>query len=234
MTDFSISYRFNFPDGVSHGHEVEIDGERLELINRSSQSLPAWTALGYHQCPNCPLDADTTPHCPVAESLMKPINSLGAFVSYDEVEVVVTTPERVVAKHTSLQRAISSLLGLLVATSGCPHTVYFKPMARFHLPLASEEETIYRATSMYLLGQYFLRKRGHPADWEMADLSTLYKDLQVVNSAMARRLRSASDEDAAVNAIVLLDVFAKALPYTIEESLEEIQYIFRDYLKRAE
>jgi hypothetical protein len=37
-----------------------------------------------------------------------------------------------------------------------------KPMARFHLPLASEEETIYRATTMYLLAQYFLREVRSP------------------------------------------------------------------------
>jgi hypothetical protein len=45
-----------------------------------------------------------------------------------------------------------------VATSGCRYTAYFKPMARFHLPFANEEETAYRAISMYLLSQRFLNE----------------------------------------------------------------------------
>ncbi|HKJ21966.1 MAG TPA: hypothetical protein VKA13_02670, partial [Gammaproteobacteria bacterium] len=179
---------------------------------------------------NCPLDPGTTERCPVAVNLVKLVTDMGGCLSSDEVDVEVTTPERTVIKHTTMQRAVSSLIGVVVATSGCPRTVFFKPMARFHLPLASEEETIYRAASMYLLAQYFLHQQGQPADWHLERLSALYKNLQVVNSAMAQRLRAASDKDAAVNAIVLLDLFAKALPYTIEESLEEIRYLYRAYL----
>ena len=37
-----------------------------------------------------------------------------------------------------------------MALSGCPVLEQLKPMARFHLPFASVEETIYRAASMYL------------------------------------------------------------------------------------
>jgi hypothetical protein len=48
---------------------------------------------------------------------------------------------------------------------------------------------------------------------------------------MAERLRVASSKDSAVNAIVLLDLFAKALPYSIEESLEELRYLFGIYLE---
>ena len=57
-----------------------------------------------------------------------------------------------------------------MATSGCPHMDFFKPMARFHLPLANAEETVYRATSMYLLAQYFLQREGKEADMELEGL----------------------------------------------------------------
>jgi len=43
---------------------------------------------------------------------------------------------------------------------------------------------------------------------------------------MARRIRRASEQDATVNAVVLLDLLAKNLPYSIDESLEEIRYLF--------
>jgi len=47
---------------------------------------------------------------------------------------------------------------------------------------------------------------------------------------MIHRLRSASEKDSAANALVLLDLFAKAVPYAIEDSLEEVRYLFAPYL----
>lgn len=230
MTTFAVRYRFRFPDGTTHHFDLELDEETLEQVEDRAGPAPTWTALDFHQCPNCPLNVATTPCCPVAVNLVGLVRDMGGRLASDKIHVNVTTPERTVMKDTTLQRAISSLIGLIVATSGCPRTVFFKPMARFHLPLASEKETIYRAASMYLLGQYYLDRQGRTADWGLARLASLYKDLQIVNGAMAQRLRSASEKDAAVNAIVLLDLFAKALPYTIEESLEEIRYLYRSYL----
>ena len=43
-------------------------------------------------------------------------------------------------------------------------------MAQFHLPLANDSETIYRAASMYLLAQYFLKREGRDADLEIEGL----------------------------------------------------------------
>jgi hypothetical protein len=121
-------------------------------------------------------------------------------------------------------------MGLVIATSGCPYTVYLKPMARFHLPLAGEEETIYRAASMYLLAQYFRRGAGMPEDGSLAGLKQIYRDLQVVNTAMAERLRAVAEQDSAVNALVLLDLFAKTVPYSIEDFLADVRYLFEPYL----
>ena len=65
------------------------------------------------------------------------------------------------------KEGISSLMGLVSAASGCPHTSALRPMARFHLPLARNEETVHRATSMYLLAQFFLKKEGAQTDLEL-------------------------------------------------------------------
>ena len=121
-------------------------------------------------------------------------------------------------------------MGIVIATSGCPHTVFLKPMARFHLPFATEEETLYRATSMYLLAQYFLQREGKKGDFELQGLREIYDNIQLVNTAIAKRLRAACKTDASVNAIICLDMYAKAIPYVIEESLEEIRYLFTPYL----
>ena len=137
-------------------------------------------------------------------------------------------------REVPAQQAVSSLMGLVVATSGCPHTAFFKPMARFHLPLANTEETIYRASSMYLLAQYFLKKAGKDPDMELEGLKEIYRDLETLNTYMAERIRAAISKDAAVNAIVILDFFAKDFSFAIEDQLEEIQHLFALYLDSGE
>ena len=53
--------------------------------------------------------------------------------------------------------------------------------------------------------------------------------VSILNKAVAERLRAATETDSSVNAIILLDVFAQALPFVIEESLEEIRYLFAPF-----
>jgi hypothetical protein len=120
-------------------------------------------------------------------------------------------------------------MGLIIATSGCPHTAFFRPMARFHLPLATEAETLYRAVSMYLLAQYFLKNEGRPADLDLAGLKNIYANVGIVNRAVADRIRNATKKDSAINALVLLDVFTMALPFAIEDSLQDLRYLFTPY-----
>jgi hypothetical protein len=169
----------------------------------------------------------------VAVCLVKLVPICKDLLSYDLIHVDVIMAERVISKDTSAQKGISSLMGLLMATSGCPRMSFLKPMARFHLPFASDEETLYRATSMYLLAQYFVRKQEQTADLELEGLLQIYHDIQIMNRAMAKRLRSISDKDSALNALVLLDIFAETLPDAIEDSLQEIRYLFKSYLIRS-
>ncbi|MFH1075389.1 MAG: response regulator [Pseudomonadota bacterium] len=56
--------------------------------------------------------------------------------------------------------------------------------------------------------------------------------MQVVNSAIADRLRTASKTDSALNALVSLDYFAQTVPAGISESLEEIRYLFTPFLRQ--
>jgi len=166
----------------------------------------------------------------VAVNIADVVMRLERLMSYDKIQLRVTTQERSVIQDTTAQRGISSLMGLIMATSGCPHLAVFRPMARFHLPLANEEETIYRATSMYLLAQYFVKKQGGTPDLDLEGLTTVYENVEEVNACLARRLRAASSTDSAVNAVVLLDMHAKNVPWMIEESLEKVRCLFAAYL----
>ena len=132
---------------------------------------------------------------------------------------------------TTAQKGISALMGLIIPSSGCPHTTFFRPMARYHLPLANREETIYRATSMYLLAQYFLNKDNKPIDIELKGLVQIYKNMELVNITMAERLRAISETDSTINALVLLDTYTKTIPRAIKDSLEQLRYLFTPFFE---
>jgi hypothetical protein len=227
-----IEYLFRLRDNSEELFTIHLDPLTLATISSTdTDTLPHWTALSFAQCASCPLSEGVSPHCPVAVNLAPIVQRGEKLLSFDLVDLQVTTAERVTSQKTTAQRALSSLMGLVIATSDCPHTVFFKPMARFHLPLASEEETIFRAAATYLLAQYFVKIKGEQADFNLEKLTDLYRTVQEINLAMAKRVRSGSKTDSSVNAIVLLDMYAKALPYVIKQSLEELRYLFEPFLK---
>lgn len=200
------------------------------MVDKVPDVLPQWANLKYYQCPNCTLDAYIHSYCPLIAHLVNVVDRFKNILSYDEIDMDAVTEERRIYQRTTAHRGIISLMGLIIATSGCPHTVFFKPMARFHLPLASQDETICRAASMYVLPKYFLNKEGKQADLELEGLKEIYHNIQVVNSAVADRIRAATEADSSVNAIVILDMYAQAMSYIIGESLERIRYLFDSYV----
>jgi hypothetical protein len=219
------------PDNSRVDFKLELNPRDLELKGNIPEHLPAWTKLDFHQCSNCPLNVVSHLYCPLAANIVNVVQRFDGLISYEKVKVEVITKERRISQQTTIQKGISSMLGLVIATCGCPHTSFFKPMARFHLPLASQEETIFRATSMYLLAQYYLKKECRIADFEFEGLTRIYHNMQIVNFAIAERLRAAAMTDSSINAIVILDSYAQALPLAIEKSLAQIRHLFSPFLK---
>jgi hypothetical protein len=230
MNPIEILYRFQTEDGRKDEFELKIDPRSLQVINETGDPMPDWTALDVHQCENCPLDSKDSPQCPAAVNMVGLVKRFDTLLSYDETKVFVVTDERQVYGETTIQRAVCSLMGLLMAASACPLMDFFKPMARFHLPFASTEETIWRATSAYLLAQYFHNSDGVEPDMHFDGLSRIYEEVQIVNLAFAKRLRKACRQDSMINAIILLDMFAQSMPTAIDESLEQIRHLFVPYL----
>jgi len=229
MNNYTIKYLFGFTDGQQRQFEFNFNPDTQEMISDQAENAP-WTELDFHRCRNCTLQATDHPYCPIATNLQPLIAFCSDRISHDEVHIEVVDSERKISLDTTIQRGISSVLGLIMASSACPHTLFLRPMARFHLPFASHEETVYRATSMYLLAQYYINKESGHQDNDLTQLRQYYHSLQAVNRDMAKRLRAASLEDAAANAITLLDLYAKAVPYSIEEALDEIKPLFSVYL----
>lgn len=223
-----IRYRFVLPDGSHERFDLFFDSNTFRLLNPHPPELPFWTELAFHQCENCPLKPAESPRCPVAVQLVGVIARLEKVVSYDQVRVDVRTTERLVSQETTAQQALSSLLGLIMAASDCPHTTFLRPMARFHLPLSSEPETIYRAAAAYALAELLRVNGSAPLDVDATfnGLKDAYAQLHKVNRGIARRIGAATPHDPARNAIVLLDAYTTLLPEALDQSLAEMRPLF--------
>jgi len=161
VNPIKIVYDFSFPDGGSKTYTVELDRATLSYRPSASEQPPAWARLENNQCGHCPLEPAEHPYCPVATNLATLVEFFKDKASVAEATVTVTTEERTYVKRLPLQRGIFGIF--VMATSSCPYMDFLKPMARFHLPFSSVEETIVRSVSLYLLKQYFVAKRGgHP------------------------------------------------------------------------
>lgn len=229
MENISIQYHFTMEDGQTEQFNLQLDPESMDVIRADNVSLPEWTRLSVNQCPNCTLATDTHPYCPPAVNMVDVVHRFDAMLSHDETTVVVDAEGRRMTANTTVQRAVSSLMGLLMAASGCPMTVFFKPMARYHWPFASMEETLWRAISAYLIAQYFHHNDGGEADTQFTGLSHIYHEVQTVNMAFAKRLRKACQYDGMINGIILLDMFAKSMPDAIDEALSDMAYLFAPF-----
>jgi hypothetical protein len=218
-----IRYRFDLPDGSSKALEFVFDAIDFRMQKRPLVDPPFWTELGFSRCANCPLDELNNPHCPAALQMVSAIEPLKALVSFDTVGVTVTQAERTVYAETTAQQAMSSVLGLIMATAGCPWTDHLRPMARFHLPFASDAETVYRSLCMFLLAREIV---GPQAQQGFAALEDLYANLHVVNRDMSRRLGAATRTDPARNAMALLDSYTTLLPAALDASLVDLKPLF--------
>lgn len=220
------NYQFDFSDGKQKQFLIDFDGESLQSKLVSENHYPDWAQLEFHQCKSCPLTSEDYLYCPLTVNLVPIIYWCKDLISYDEVDVTVTSAERETRSRTSLTRALSSLLGLLMSSSACPKMKFLRPLARFHLPLATQEETIFRTVSATLLKNYLYKKNNIDNEDPLEELKEQYIELQDLNRFIADRIRAAIKRDAAVNAIVLLDVLSKRVSLSIDDSLQQIRYLY--------
>lgn len=226
----NIQYCFLFEDGNRKEFDVWLDSGGLNQAADHS-TPPEWARLGQNQCPSCPLSTESTTYCPAALRLAHVVTTFADCTSFEEVSVTVRIKERTYTKPTTLQLGVSALIGLVMATSGCPVMEYLKPMARFHLPFASVEETEFRMVSMYLVAQVKRQAKGLPPDWTLEGLKEIYAKVTEINANFAKRLREAASNDANMNALVNLDCFAKSAPWVVKTKLNDLDALFNAYLR---
>jgi hypothetical protein len=233
MMTIDIVYRCWLAEAEETTFEIQLDPDTLRRVGPLPDFLPDWTELAFKRCPNCRLAVETHAHCPLAVELVDIVPRFDRLLSYDRIEAEVVTAERTIRVEAPVQRVLSSLLGLLFAVSACPWTTFFKPLARYHLPLATTEETMWRVFSTFLLGCHFETQAGSKERADFNDLAGMYANVQLVNKHFADRLRAACQQDSVINAIILLDMFAKSVPFAIEDALDEIQPLIVPFFQPA-
>ena len=215
--DHNVSYIFRLENGAEHRFDVRIDRPGAT----AGAGLPAWTALEQNRCPHCPLPSTPGAVCPAAADLAPVVSRFSALASFVGAEVSVLSPEREVRKQTDIQTALSGLMGLILASSGCPILRRLRPLAQTHLPFTPQTETLYRVAAMHLFGCFL---RGEPASLD--GLRHFFDDLDTLDQAFAERLRVAAEKDASLNALLMLHARALMVSLSLDEGLKQIRRWF--------
>jgi hypothetical protein len=229
-TSFIIEYCYEFKTGAAAVFKLDLDRETLRLRRTLKTDPPLWALLNHKRCENCPLDVKEHSYCPVALNFVDVAERFKDIVSHENVAVTVTTEDRTYAKNTTIQQGLSPLIGIIMATSGCPVLDHLKPMVRFHLPFASLDDTVFRMVSMHLLVQYYRNQEGLQAEWRLDGLTRVYAEVGIVNRDFANRLRDAAKKDANINGLVNLDCFASMVPLVADDTLKALKPYFSAYL----
>ncbi len=211
-----ISYHFVI-DGQG---AVDFDVEPSRGPRPPGPDDPEWVRLEYRRCRHCPLTEAT--NCPAAADLREIVDAFAAVNSTQRCVVRVDTPQRTYEKRCDVQTGLGALVGLVMATSGCPILAPMRPMAHTHLPFATVEETLFRTTSTYLLGEYLRERRGETPDYALNGLRSLYADLERLNNAFAARLRAAAERDANLNAVVRLFSLSALVQMSVDRGLSMV------------
>jgi hypothetical protein len=224
---FEFDYIFQFDDGSTIEYPIALDPETLSLIPKEFKLTPnGWTRLDHQQCDNCPLTMESHSHCPIAVNIMELVETFKTVFSYHDCTVICKTTERTYLKKTSVMEGLSAIFGVIMATSDCPRMEFLKPMARFHLPFSTIEETTVRTTCMFLLSQYFKHKDDKDMIFDFKTLEQHYARVQQVNEGILKRIKSIGSEDADKNAIITLHSLSQFLSMEIDYSLGSLEYIF--------
>jgi len=218
-----IVYRLRLQDGQEFSFPIDLEAGAEAALPEGGDPPPHWVRLETQQCKPCPLRPAQHPYCPAALAVRGIAESFGNHLSIARVDVWVDTPQRSYYKNTDLQSALRSIFGLSMSLSGCPVLSRLKPLAYFHLPFATLEETIFRMVGAYLVKQYLIARRGEAEpDWQLQGVERLYKEVETVNIAFLKRVRIASQEDANINAVQAYCSIATLVGMSTNDILEEL------------
>ena len=211
-----VQYRIESQESGVREFDFRLD--ESGLLENMPDEGPEWTLLDGERCQGC-----TSPsrHCQAALAITPVVE---AFHSLDSLQCVRTRASingRVTEVTGPVTQAVSSMMGLCMAASGCVATAPFRAMAIHHRPFATLEETVIRAASFTLLWQW-ARGRFNQEN-PFAELLEAWANLEEVNQRIGRKLQTYCLNDATVNGLVGLDMFAKGGAIGLESALNALK-----------
>ena len=224
MDTLTIKYIFDVGTPEAKTFRLEFDALSMNYKLPKEATLTSWASLESQKCTHCPLSLDEYKHCPIALGLFHVTNTFAEEKSYRESNVMVVTEQRSYVKKVPLQDGLFGIFGLIMATSGCPHFDFLKPMARLHLPFSSAEETITRSLSMFLLKKFYQSNdTNSPMNFDLEEFNLNYQNVNIANQGIVERIRLISKGDASRNAVICLDNFCLLLSMDLNDKFQDIR-----------
>ena len=216
MGDENIRYIFQLED-----EEIvfDVNTDSHDVVDHSDS--PTWAKLGFRQCDCCPLKETDCKYCPVATRINGVMAAFSSNQSTERVKVTVETSARDYLEECDLQVGINSLMGLMMATSGCPVLKQLGAMASFHIPFCSTRETLHRTVGSYLTKQYFVQLKGGEPDWELKHLKELYDALEGLNRDFSKRIQDSISSDAVTNAVIMFFAPSVLVASSLDQQLQK-------------
>lgn len=221
----NVHYRLDFEDGASAEFVVDTDLKSREPTPCSGSPYE-WQRLSTHRCAVCPPSMDDEELCPAISAVLDIIEYFNRHPDHSRAKCTVTLPGKTVTADQGLQEALSALIGLRLASSTCPVLSRLKPLARFHNPFVSPYQTVFRAASMHLLGEYFRMQDGGTPDWTLAGLRKYYDDIGEVNVRISQRLKEARESGSSPVSMMILSVFSVTMSHLFDEHLAILKELY--------
>jgi hypothetical protein len=222
-----VRYKFGLQeDGEAITYDIDTDFKLADETVDQSAEYPDWTRLERNQCKCCPLKTSVHTYCPAAIRIHSVLERFKGHGSIQKVDLTVETEKRNYSARCDLQSALNSMIGLQMATSGCPVVGKLRYMATFHVPLSSFSETLYRGISGYLTKQYFKQQAGEDPDWELLGLREFYLELETLNRDFSMRINEIEQNDAISNTMVIFFSASLIVADLIEDGLEDYKNYF--------
>lgn len=220
-------FKFKLKDGKSFEHKVEIDFETKTLINASEtpKSLFQFTDLKHHQCENCPLKENEFSECPVARNMISPFDEFKDLSSFEEVELEVSFTERNYHKKVPIQKALETLLELVMISSPCPHFDFLKPTLVDYVPFLSSREFTIRCLKFYLLDHYLnFAQDGNPSFDILMDQ---FEELLKATEGLSKRVSHFENADTGKNAMVIFNALVMTFQFEYQDDFLHAREIFK-------
>lgn len=229
-TDEKISFKYIFDfDDPRFGKKeftVYLNGNTLIADSPPQSKESEWTHLDFYKCSTCPLKSSDVKNCPIAFNISGLIELFDEIFSIEKATITVVSKERTYSNYDTAQQGLRGILGIFLATSGCPHMEILKPMVRFHLPFASMQETIFRHVTTYLLSQFFEMIDGNEPDYSMEKMKKKYEEVDLVNQGICQRIGHISESDSSKNALTILNAIGIMMDIELDGKLNSLRYLF--------